>query len=212
MRDSVKAAFNRFTDAFEGHTDFMYLDVLGWATTGRGNLIDPIELAINLPWLKADGTPASKGQITDEWNTIKALQSIRQRGGFAYKPYTTLHLAEDAIDTLCLQKVAANENALRKVFPAYDSWPADAQLGLLSMAWAMGTGFRFPNFTAAANRGDWQTAAEQCRMRTDGNPGVAPRNTANAKLFFNAELVTAYALDPSVLYYPNSPAHPTTGG
>ena len=35
-------------------------------------------------------------------------------------------------------------------------------------------------------------------MRTDGNPGIVPRNTANRILYRNAALVR----DPEVLYWP----------
>lgn len=205
MRDAVKAAFNAFTDRFEGHVSFMYCDVLGLVTTGRGNLIDPMPMALPLPWQKPDGTLATPAEITAEWNRIKGLQSIKMRGGYAYKPYATLFLSNDGIDALCLAKVVQFEGILRGRFPGWDDWCADAQLGVLSMSWAMGAAFNFPAFVRCANSGDWAGAAANCTINPTGNPGVIPRNTANRILFGNAAAVAAKGADPETLFYPGAP-------
>lgn len=217
MRDAVKAVFNSFTEKYEGHTSWMYLDILGLVTTGRGNLIDPMGAALGLPWQHKDGTPATQADIVAEWHRIKALQSMRNRGGYAYRPYASLHLTTEAVDALCLNKVQQFEHYLRQRFPHYDSWCADAQLGLVSMAWAMGPGFRFPAFVEAANGGSWELCAGHpgnpnvdpmargfAWINDDHNPGVRPRNIANKQLFHNAADVEAYGADPSVLYYPGT--------
>jgi hypothetical protein len=74
------------------------------------------------------------------------------------------------------------------VFHCFDEWPADVQLGIHSMAWAMGAGFmrKFPKFTDACKACDWKRAAVECRMNTVNNPGLVPRNVANKKLFLTA--------------------------
>jgi hypothetical protein len=89
-------------------------------------------------------------------------------------------------------------------FKNFAQWPADAQLALLSMAWAMGPGGppQFKNMAAACEKLDFDTAAAQCRMDETGNPGVVPRNKADKLLFENAAAVVAAAMDYSVVYYP----------
>lgn len=142
--------------------------------------------------------------------------------GSAFGAITTLQLGDDAINTLVLSKLDQNESALKNVseFSGYDGWPADAQLGLLSMAWAMGPNFApgFPSFraacfaaTSAAASGDlqgaataWSQAADQSHMDDSANPGLTPRNDADHILFTNAGKVILQGLDPSILQYPNA--------
>lgn len=201
MKQSVRDVFAEFSTRFEGRVPFMYLDVKGLVTTGIGNLIDPISLAITLPWMRKDGTPATKAEIESEWRKVKALQSMRMRGGMAYGAVTNLRLNETAIDGLVTAKAAEMEANLVKRFPDFASWPADAQLGLLSMAWAMGPAFRFPKFQAACLAMDFRKAAEECKMNEVGNPGLAPRNVANKQLFLNAARVLELG-DRETLHYP----------
>jgi hypothetical protein len=115
---------------------------------------------------------------------------------------TSLGLTDGAIDDLVRQRLDQNEGFLKKTFADWDSWPADAQLGVLSMAWAMGAGFpaHFPAFSAACKNGDWNLAAANCHINDAGNPGVRPRNDENVTLFKNASVV-AGGLDPSNLVY-----------
>ena len=206
MRLAVLNAFAGFTGKFEGSLDFMYLDDHvapdgspdPLVTTGRGNLIDPVGAALALPWLhRGDDAPATQDEITAEWTTIKDLTDMAPYGGNAFRSYTSLYLAQVAIDDLDAATLAQNERVVSRYFPKWESFPADAQLGILSMAWAMGPGFPvgYPLFTIAANRGDWSTAAAESTIVK--NP-PAGRNAANKLLFTNA----AHASNPDTLYYP----------
>jgi hypothetical protein len=82
-------------------------------------------------------------------------------------------------------------------------------MALLSMAWGMGAGFavggKWPKFRAAVAAGDFDKAADNCRINETGNPGVRPRNDADQKLFHNAAVVRRNPdnYDPSILYYPS---------
>lgn len=202
MKQAVRDVFAEFSTRFEGRVPFMYLDVKGLVTTGIGNLIDPITTGVTLPWLKADGTKASKSEIEAEWRKVKSLQAMRMRGGMAYGAVTSLRLSEAAIDALVVRKANEMEMHLVKRFKGYDTWPADAQLGLLSMAWAMGPAFKFPKFQAACDALDFRTAAIQCKMNEVGNPGLVPRNKANETLFANSHKVITGNLCRETLYYP----------
>lgn len=209
MYQSVQDAFMSFSTQFEGKVNYMYLDIKGLVTIGIGNLIDPVDLALNLPFVhKSDGSSASQDEIRNEWNTLKAQPDLAQKGYQACAPLTSLMLTDDSIAQLVTAKLNQFATTLKATseFSDMDSWPADAQLGLLSMAWAMGPGFgpSWPKFRAACAAHDWAAAAANCRMNETGNPGLKPRNDADVLLFTNAAAVQASGLDFSVLHWPSS--------
>jgi hypothetical protein len=196
-----------FNQRFEGVMSTMYLDTHSppLVTIGVGNLIDPVSEALKLPFLRKHSDPprsATVAEISSEWNLIKSLTRLSNSKASMWDAVTNLYLALETIHDLVLSRLDANEEVLRRRAPfvSFESWPADAQLGLLSMAWAMGPGFNFPKFAVACEKRDFLTASEQCVMNERNNPGLAPRNRANVQLFRNA----AKALTPSVLYYPQA--------
>jgi GH24 family phage-related lysozyme (muramidase) len=219
MLPSVESNFPAFSARFEGRVPYMYLDVKGLVTVGVGNLVDPVTEAQALPFrfknnpgIAAPGSTASPAQIAAEWQTLKSNTSLMTKGHTACEPITQLELSDDSIDSLILDRLSKNESFLKRQqwFQAFDTWPADAQLGLLSMAWAMGPAGpgTFPSFRAACQRMDFATAAAECKMNEAGNPGLVPRNQANFILFSNATIVIADTAQASVsrpnLYYPRA--------
>lgn len=213
MYPIVQSRFRAFNEPFEGAVPYMYLDIAGLVTVAVGDLIDPVELAAALPFRFKDksgianpGALASKDEIAAEWHRIKSDPVLAQQGHTACAPLTDLELDGEAISQLIAKRLAANETALKRqhAFKAFDSWPADAQLGLLSMAWALGpAGFdRFPSFTAACRRLDFKHAAAQSKIAETGNPGIIPRNRANFILFSNAAAAVAEGHDLAALHYP----------
>jgi hypothetical protein len=229
MHAAVAANWRTFNEPFEGVVPFMYQDVKGLITIGMGNLIDPIGLAVGLPFRRRKkpgvanpGTPATRAEIEAEWRLIKSKPELARKGHRACDPLCSLELDATAIDRLITAKLNNNETFLKhqKWFRDFDSWPADAQMGLLSMAWAMGPGFgaTWPHFRAACERMDFagtkDSAAENCKMKEAGNPGVVPRNRADKRLFENAAAVLAGEADSfytrPVLYYPTVLMKPTT--
>lgn len=187
MQVSVRNAWRGFNEPLEGLITWMYLDIKGLVTTGMGNLIDPVDTALPLPWRDADNEPASLDAIIAEWNRIKLDHILASQGAQAAKAVVTLHLADPDINSLILDKLDRNEAILKAnpAFADFDVWPADAQLGLLSMAWAMGPGFgpHFPHFSQACAAHDFATAAADCEMNASANPGLVRRNAANRQAF-----------------------------
>ena len=216
MFPSVQAAFRAFSQKFEGSVPFMYLDIKGLVTVAVGNLVDPVGLAQALPFrfknkpdIANPGTAATPDQIAAEWLKLKNNPTLAQRGFKACEPLTHLELSDDSINAIILSRLTANEGFMKHQpsFQNFDSWPADAQLGLLSMAWAMGPAGPggFPHFSAACKSGNFSAAAAECKMNEAGNPGLVPRNQANFLLFSNAAVVagdSTGAFPHSVLHYP----------
>lgn len=241
MHQSVANQWRAFNTPFEGLVPFMYADVKGLVTIGMGNLIDPVSAATSLPfqkrskpaersnlneilaeWNRAKPAPAkaTTAEIVAEWNKVKTAPNAR-KGWTVSNAICKLELSPAAVDDLIRKKLAQNEKTLKqhKSFAGFDDWPADAQMALLSMAWAMGPAFgpKWPKFSAAfANKDapDFETAAANCRMSEAGNPGLVPRNNANQHLFRNASAVQVGAADgfygKSTLYYPQVCMKPIT--
>jgi hypothetical protein len=191
----------------------MYQDIKGLVTVGVGNLIDPVGQAKELPFrwknkpgLKNPGMPASKADIEAEWKKIKDDPTLALKGHRACEGITNLELSGEAIDALIAKRLQENETYLIKQanFKNFDKWPADAQMAVLSMAWAMGPGGppQFKTMAAACEKLDFDKAAANCRIDETGNPGIVPRNRADKLLFENAAAVVAAEIDFSVLYYP----------
>jgi hypothetical protein len=201
MRAAALAAFFPVSNKLEGHLPYMYLDELGLVTTGIGDLIDPISVALALPW-QIGGYAATQQEIGDQWTRVKGATGLEKRGGGAFASLTTVRLTEDAIDALVRGKAAEMEGTLRAKFTAWDSAPADAQLATILTAWAEGAyglTHAWPRFDAAFLACDWATCASQCHLDETGNPGLVPRNAINRALFLAAQAVQDSGGDPDVL-------------
>ena len=219
MYPSVQSQFRAFNEPFEGAIPYMYLDVLGLVTVGVGNLIDPVTVATALPFrfktkpgIATPGALATKDQITAEWQKLKSNTGLAHQGHLACAPITDLELDQAGIDAVIAQRLAQNESYLKRQppFKDYDTWPADGQLAVLSMAWAMGPAgvVNFHHLCASCATMDFKTAATQCKMNEQGNPGLIPRNKANCTLLSNAAAVIAgeetLGYRRSTLYYPRA--------
>jgi hypothetical protein len=215
VRDSAREAFVPLTVAFEGgYIDWMFPDVKKLISTGFGLLLDPVALAIGLPWRHPDGRRAARDEIVGEWSALKKYVLDNPGSEFrSYKTFasrTTLRLGRDGLYQAFQGKMSQMLGVLRQGFPEWDSWSADAQLGTMSMAWAVGPAFwdpragrnYWPKLTAALRGLDFRTAAVECFMNEEKkNPGIIPRNKANRILYTNAA-IALHLLDPETLFYP----------
>jgi GH24 family phage-related lysozyme (muramidase) len=188
MHASVRDVWLAFNERFEGRLPFMYLDVRGLVTTGVGNLADPVDLALRMPWDFPALHRAWEDKVRAEWALVKSRRDLINSPS-AFKRITDLRLTREGIDAIVSEKLNANEEHFaRECWIGWATFPADAQLGIHSMAWAMGSRFyrKFPKFTQAAGRHDWVTAAAECTISERGNLGVRGRNEANRALFLRA--------------------------
>ncbi len=205
MRSSVRSVFTAFSTRFEGRVATMYCDVKQLVTIGIGNLIDPLPAALPLPFVHIHDpiSRATREEIAAEWWAMKNDPMLAKLGWREAAKRATLKLMPDAIDALVLAKLDQNEDYLAARFPEMGSWPADAQLAIHSMAWAQGAAFHFPKLEAALRCHDFETAIVEGHMEDSKNPGLVPRNAANALLWANAAAVRAASADPEVLHWPD---------
>lgn len=202
MRPSVRAAWFGFNAPFEGVVPYLYADVRGLVTVGVGNLVDPVQYACQLPFRRPDGTLATRDEIVADFHAVKSDPSMAKLGHRAAAKVTKLRLLEEDIRQLVDRKLTQMDAHLSARWRAYRDWNADAQLAVLSMAWALGPGFHFPIFEAFIKAGEFLLASEECKISEAGNPGVRPRNLANRTLLRNAAMVHSDLIDPDELYWP----------
>lgn len=229
MRAVVFSGWVPFTGKLEGVVPWMYLDILGLITVAIGNLADPIDAALGLPFVHPDGSPASRHDIAAEWRTLKTFDCgtrngaancpwrrsgkvcCAHQGHLAARAIAKLRLTPEGVSRVVLGKLAANHAALVQRFPDIEDWCGDAQFFVHSMAWACGSGFRFPRLEAALRAQDFAEALAHCHIdesgpdringTADDNWGLKPRNAANKALLANAVKVQGYHLDPDVLLF-----------
>lgn len=201
MRPSVRAAYHRFSEPLEGRVPFMYLDVKGLVTVAVGNLIDPMSMALHLPFDRPDGTRATQAEIVTDWLRVKGRQDLAKHGGMFFRNVAQLRLSEANLDRIVERKLDSVDAQLAHLFPAWSSWPADAQLALLSWAWAVGAAAKYPRMLAALRAGDFLAAAGECTINPQRGT-IVKRNQHNRRLLKNAAAVVQGGLDPDLLYWP----------
>ena len=184
----VRRRWVAFNAPLEGRVSWMYLDIKGLVTTAIGILIDPMEAALHLPWVTPAGVPATRAEIEADWRAVKRQTSLARKGAGAAASVARLRLTPEGVEQVTLAKLDVMARALCDDFPALPSWPWEAQMATLSLCWAVGTALPrgWPRLTAALRAQDWTTAAQECEIRSEGNPGVVPRNERNRQLYLDA--------------------------
>jgi hypothetical protein len=208
MHQSVIMALPDFLKQFEGKVNFMYLDVKGLVTIGIGNLIDPINMALKYEFSPKGGSGvASSGEVTTEWQTVKARKDLINAGSSAFNNITRLQLSDRGIKSMVLDGAAAIENYIktngsaRTFYGNFDNWPADAQLGFMGVAWG---GIPLPQFGwhkfhDACKDEDWDAASVECKINS---PLAAGRNEAHQLMFMNAAAIKSNGEDIKMLSWP----------
>lgn len=176
-------------------------------TVGVGNMFDrvgatePPLAALALPFVHPDGRRATSVEIAAAWRAVKARQDWKQRGGWAFRDLTSIRLPNEAIDRLVERKLLEVDGQLARLFPAWSTWSADAQLALISWAWAAGAGAKYPKMIAFLRAGEFALAATECDLNPKRGT-IIERNRRQRILLQNAQRVVQDGLDPDRLYFP----------
>lgn len=214
MRENVAHLFPQVTAELEGVFTNPYSDVKRLITTGAGILIDPLHRCLSHEWWIGDRR-ATPQEIEDDWSELKTRANAMSDADLQHwtatmqAPFTSIRLKADYVEQLTIRRAHLNFDYITKnLIPGLPNEPADAQLGVLLLSWAVGAGFdrtRPPRtaFVEACNAGDWLAAAAGARLNEAGNKGVIGRNKHMALCFSNAATVAARGLDPAALWWPN---------
>ena len=158
---------------FEGVYPYMYLDTTGNVTVGVGNLLASAAAAQRLAFVvRPDPNasppiltrPATMDEVAADFDNVDS--QIPGRIASYYKQFTKLDLPNTVIDSLLNSRVQEFTTSLCAVFPAFNSYPAEACAAIFDMAFNLGLGkltSQFPIFCKAVKEMDWTTAALQCR-------------------------------------------------
>lgn len=169
---------------FEGVIPWMYADSVGLVTVGVGFMIPDAGTAAQMPFTEpASGLPSDPGAVTADFYRVKALPSNKSAG--FYHSFPSPLLPKTAIDSMLAAKVNNFEVGLRRIYPYYDMFPDAAKVGLIDMAYNLGSMSlqgRFPKFNAAVNKHDWLMASAECHR----NGPSDERNTWCANQFLEA--------------------------
>lgn len=208
MNPSVEAVWMPFNSDLEGVFRSPYLDINGDVTVAIGCLCDPLHRALTLPW-KIEGRPATQEEIARDWQALKSRPNLAEWRADKQAVLTSIRLDDDDVTALVRRRLQANYDYLRThLMPRIDSFPADAQLGILSVAWGIGAAFDRarpprPQLVLACNAEDWVAAKVHARLRESRNPGVVLRNRRQELCFDNAATIREHGLNPQWLWYPN---------
>jgi hypothetical protein len=189
------------SEDFERTIPVMYVDGTGLVTVGIGFLINtPWEAKrLNFRHIKGD-RPALKAEIEKEWYRTHALGPGRK----LRVPNPTVELPDDEIEDEFERRANQAETILtvrpycRKWYGNLAAWPADAQLGILAMAWSgPGQLAGFTEFRKACAAGNWKEAAKQSHMKVRRQ-----YNEFFARCFLNAYFSQQAGLPITKLLYP----------
>lgn len=204
MREHVKQIFPTFTVRHEGLFLSPYVDIRNLVTVSAGVLCDPIELAIDLPWMIGERA-ATHAEIRDDWQALKSRPELKSWTAKKQASLTSIRLTQDASDALVRKRLQANVAYVRKFLRNWDEAPSDAQLASASLFWAVGAGVdkTRPGLVSAFNAADWEGCKAHSRIRESNNPGVVGRNRDQELCWDNCITSAARGLDPSWLWWPN---------
>jgi GH24 family phage-related lysozyme (muramidase) len=167
----VKAR-NRAISLIKVHEDVtahMYLDSLSHVTIGYGHMIASAADTLQINMRRYDNrAAATSDEKRNEWNRLRKLSQARVPRNFSAKSYeknATIYITQLEADTLLDADLAKFINLLRANYPKFDTFPEDAQVAMIDMAYNLGNKIhsQFKTFTAAINNPkgpNWELAAK----------------------------------------------------
>src|SRR5262245_57959902 len=126
IRSNVKQLWAQFNEDLEGVYASPYCDVRGLITTAVGCLIDPIHLALALPWAIGDRA-ANQEEITNDWQALKERKDeLSHWVASRQAPLTSIRLRAEEIELLVQRRLAANVAYIEAhLMPGFGEFPAD---------------------------------------------------------------------------------------
>ena len=228
--------FWNFTEPLEGgfaaDCMFMVQDLqvatgMGITFKGKGDRNGGLAMAVALEWVFKPEHPKANqkcdpSDIARDYDVVLGMEELGRQGPghlAEWKRVTNCRITKDGLRDGVRNRVIFNINFIktqRKIGPPignFDTFPADAQLCVVSLTWAIGNEFGFPKFCAACRKADWFEAANECTL--SNKEGTLPRRSREQQLMMHNAGCTALGLgDPDKLHFPgrlNRPSAPSDG-
>jgi GH24 family phage-related lysozyme (muramidase) len=195
-------AFLKDLKAWEGEHPNLYVDTRGFVTTGIGHLLKTADDAAKLPWLhRGTGRAATAEEVKAAFARVaqagadfkRANPNANGLSAKAYEKFSDLVLPAGVSAKLATDRLNGEFlKGLRRMFPAFNSYPMPAQRALVDMAYNLGVGkleHKFPTLVDACreNPPNFGTAAAESRRSSCRQD----RNDATRSLFEHAARLTA---------------------
>lgn len=182
----------------EGFSPHLYLDTANNVTVGIGEFVPSEDAALAYEW-RDRGTGRVLGRTPAEVAWIKrsyrAVQSApKRRPAPFYRDLTTIDITRAHAEALRDQKINQFLANLRRIFPDFPSFPAEAKLALMDMIYTLGARGLTTDFdlmVPAIRRRRWAVAAEESRRKPE-QVGAA-RNRRVKDLLLRAEASDIHA-------------------
>lgn len=169
-RDDYREKANKF----EGYVTHMYLDCKGLVTVGIGHRIPDVETAMAMRFFdRGTVNDANEVHIKNAYNMVLESGLICKHYS-VFENMTHIDLDLDLIEKLFDDDVREFLTQLSVQFRDFETYPATAQLGMLDLAYNMGTrGFSegFPVFKKALEIRNWIKVAEESHRKEVDDKG-----------------------------------------
>jgi hypothetical protein len=217
--------FWSFTEPLEGgfaaDCMFMVQDLqvatgMGITFTGKSNRNAGLQMAKALDWVYKPGHAQAGGRCSPsdlerDYDLVLSNEELGQRGpGFLaqWKAMTNCRITKEGLKGGVRSRVIGNINYVKrqrtgnKSIGDFDTLPADAQLCVISLTWANGNEFNYPDFCRACREANWFEAAKECGFKSKENT-LPKRQKAQEEMMRNAACVTLGAASGDTLQWPN---------
>ncbi|MGF1688622.1 hypothetical protein L4C36_18370 [Photobacterium japonica] len=164
----LKTTLRRMIEENEGRIPHMYLCTEGKVTVGVGHMMASVSAAQKVPFVvRGTGVPATKKQIEDEFNVIKARPYGKSMPHHKFKAFTVLELSSATMSTQIDNHIKSFERELKLIYGAneFGSYPDNVKLALFDMIFNLGMPTLksgFPSFNKHIKAGDYEKAALEC--------------------------------------------------
>jgi GH24 family phage-related lysozyme (muramidase) len=168
--------------------DHMYLDSVNKVTVAVGHMMPDAASAARIKMYHyGTNAVATDLEKKTEWNAMRKLSNglpKNNKSAGYYKASAKLFVTTTEVDTLLDADLAKSIRILRANYPKFDTFPEDAQVAMIDMAYNLGNRIhsKFKTFTAVINNPkgpNWELAA-----KNSNRPQLSPKRNKEVRDLF----------------------------
>ena len=218
--------FWNFTEPLEGGiaADCMFMvqdlqvaTAMGLTFTGKNNRNAGLLMAQDLEWKnKNTGNVVTAADVARDYDEVLKHDDLGRLGPGRlgkWKELTSCRITLNGLKKGVRKKVSGNINYVKtlrtgdKFLGDFTTFPADAQLCVISLTWANGNAFGYPRFCEACRDADWFEASRQCGFSSKENT-LPRRQRAQEEMMRNAAAVALGVASGEKLHWPTLLSNP----